>query len=92
VAGLVSRGGGGDRAARTRPEAVDGLGFLGARLDVAPNETAVLDADVASGDSAVRVLVIEAREDLEVARQVRDCLEAASVPGTAGQAGPQRAE
>ena len=53
--------------------------FLGARRDAVANETVLLDADVTSPGSAVRVLVVEAREDLEVMRQVRECLGASSV-------------
>jgi acetate kinase len=82
---LVFTGGVGQRSARIRAEAVDGLSFLGGRLEAVANETAVLDTDVASGESAVRVLVIEAREDLEVAQQVRACLGAATVRTNDGE-------
>jgi acetate kinase len=55
---LVFTGGVGENAPEVRRRAVDGLGFLG----------------VGGDDATVRVLVIPAREDLEIARQVRAAL------------------
>jgi len=74
VDALVFTGGVGERAARIRAEALRGLSFLGARLDARANDTAQPDADVAAPDSPVRILVVAAREDLEIARQVRTAL------------------
>ena len=71
VEALVFTGGVGERAARIRAAALRGLSFLGARLDARANDTAQPDADVAAPDSPVRILVVAAREDLEIARQVR---------------------
>ena len=68
---LVFTGGVGERAAAVRAEAVRGLSFLGLRLDDDANASARPDADIAAPGSRVRVLVVAAREDLEVARQVR---------------------
>jgi len=76
VDALVFTGGVGERAARIRAEALRGLSFLGARLDARANDTAQPDADVAAPDSPVRILVVAAREDLEVARQVRTAVRA----------------
>jgi acetate kinase len=45
-------------------------------LDEARNHAAVPDCDIAAPESAVRVLAIEAREDAEIARQVRDVMRA----------------
>ena len=45
--------------------------FLGVELDPELNERSTPDADVATSGSAVRVLVIAAREELVVARAVR---------------------
>ena len=71
---LAFTGGVGERAAPVRTAATAGLGFLGVALDRARNAAAVPDCDIAAPDSAVRVLVVEAREDAEIARQVHTVL------------------
>ncbi len=73
---LAFTGGVGERSAAVRARAVDGLGFLGLGVDAARNRRARGDADVSAGDAGARVLVIAAREDLEIARQVRELLAA----------------
>jgi acetate kinase len=45
-------------------------------LDVAANAAVAPDADVAADGSAVRVLVVAAREDLQIATSVRQVLHA----------------
>jgi len=74
---LVFTGGVGERAARVRAVACEGLGFLGVALDAALNESAdgSADAEVSGDGSAIRVLVVRAREDLEIAAQTRAVLE-----------------
>jgi acetate kinase len=72
---LAFTGGVGANSAEIRARAVDGLGFLGVAIDEQANATTSQDRDVASSNSRGRVLVIEAREDLEIARQVRNLLE-----------------
>jgi acetate kinase len=67
---LVFTGGVGARSAPIRARAIEGLGFLGVEIDDQANHTISRDGDVATVDSRARVLVIEAREDLEIARQV----------------------
>jgi acetate kinase len=67
---LVFTGGVGERSAPVRAGAADGLAFLGVRLDPERNERAAQEV-ISAEDSAVRVLVVEAREDLEIARGVR---------------------
>jgi acetate kinase len=67
-------GGVGERAAPVREAAVAGLGFLGVRLDATRNGQAVADTEIGAPTSTVRVFVIEAREDAEIARQVQDLL------------------
>jgi acetate kinase len=67
-------GGVGERAAEVRAAAAEGLGFLGLAVDAARNAGASGDADVGAADARVRVLVVRAREDLEIARQVREVL------------------
>ncbi len=71
---LVFTGGVGERSAPVRAAAADGLGFLGVALDVARNGAPEGDADVSADGAAVRTLVVPAREDLEIARQVRALL------------------
>jgi acetate kinase len=71
---LVFTGGVGERSSEIRTRAADGLGFLGVAIDPERDAAAAPDADVSASGAAVRTLVIEAREDLEMARQVRACL------------------
>jgi hypothetical protein len=52
----------------TRP---DGLGFLGVHLDDDRNASAHGDADIGAPAARVRTVVVTAREDREIARQVR---------------------
>ncbi len=69
---LVFTGRVGERSAEVRAGAADGLGFLGVAVD--PERNARGDEEIGAGD--VRVLVVEAREDLEIARGVRAVLAA----------------
>ena len=48
--------------------------MTGARLDQAANRSAHPDAAIGARDSLVQLLVITAREDLEIAREVRNTL------------------
>ncbi|HKU58193.1 MAG TPA: acetate/propionate family kinase [Gaiellaceae bacterium] len=81
VDAVVFTGGVGENAPRVRADACASLGYLGLVVDPAMNE-----ADM-SGDSpqtcpdrqiGERVYVVEAREDLEIARQVRAVLTTSS--------------
>jgi acetate kinase len=72
---LVFTGGVGERSARVRSGAAEGLGFLGVALD--PGRNAGHrggDEEISAAGAAVRTLVVEAREDIEIARGVRACL------------------
>jgi acetate kinase len=71
---LVFTGGVGEHAPAVRAAAVAGLAFLGLGLDEHANATVDADGDVSAPGARVRTLVVEAREDLEIARQVRDVL------------------
>ena len=71
---LAFTGGVGEHSAAVRALAVEGLRFLGVELDATRNDTATLDCDVSALGSHVRTVVIEAREDLEIAQQVRAVL------------------
>jgi acetate kinase len=71
---LVFTGGVGEHAPEVRARACDGLGFLGVALDASANEAAGGDRPIGGAGSDVAILVIESREDLEIARQVRGVL------------------
>ena len=68
---LVFTGGVGERAPVVRALVADGLGFLGVALDQGSNETGPEDREIGADGARVRTLVIAAREDLEIAREVR---------------------
>jgi acetate kinase len=69
---LVFTGGVGEHSGRVRAAAADGLEFLGVSLDPAQDGVSS-DADI-SGSGSVRVLVVTAREEIEIARQARAVL------------------
>jgi acetate kinase len=73
---LVFTGGVGERSARVRALTAEGLGFLGIALDRRANETATgaTEAEVGGSDAPVRSFVVPAREDTEIARQVRELI------------------
>jgi acetate kinase len=69
---LVFTGGVGENSAEIRARAMDGLGFLGVRGDSTRNSSGTGDREIGAPGAPVRSLVISAREDIEIARQVRD--------------------
>ena len=74
IDGLVFTGGAGEGSARLRHDACSGLGFLGIELDEQRNSGdpgPEPDRVVSRQGTAPAVLVVHAREDLEIARQVR---------------------
>jgi acetate kinase len=71
---LVFTGGVGERSAAVRWRAAEGLSFLGLHLDRAANEEATADQEISAPAAKARTFVIEAREDLEIARGVRQML------------------
>jgi acetate kinase len=71
---LVFTGGVGERAPAVRAAAADGLRFLGVAIDAGRNDALAGDGDVSTPDATVRTLVVRAREDLEIAMQVRALL------------------
>jgi acetate kinase len=73
---LVFTGGVGERSAPVRAMAVDGLAFLGLAVDPARNEADEPDRLISPDGATARVLVVVAREDLEIAREVRAVLAA----------------
>jgi acetate kinase len=73
---LVFTGGIGEHNPAVRAAAAAGLTFLGVAIDPERNN-AMADADISGPGTAVRTLVITAREDIEIARQSRAVLAAA---------------
>lgn len=77
---LVFTGGVGERAPVVRARAAEGLGFLGVVVDPVRNaaigDGAVVDREIGATGAPVRTLVVEAREDLEIARETREVLAA----------------
>ena len=71
---LVFTGGVGENSAEVRIRAADGLDFLGITINKDANAGAQPDAEITAEGAPVRVLVIAAREDLEIAQQVRATL------------------
>jgi acetate kinase len=77
VDAVVFTGGVGENAPAVRAGAVEGLPFLGVAVDPGANAAAGaelragLDADVTGPGAVARVLVVAAREEVEVARGVR---------------------
>jgi acetate kinase len=71
---LVFTGGVGERAPAVRERAADGIGYLGVALDGERNRSLQGEGEIGAEGAAVRTVVVEAREDLEIARQVRDVL------------------
>jgi acetate kinase len=71
---VVWTGGVGENAPAIRAAAANGLEFLGIRVAGDLNEAPAGDRDVSARGATVQSLVITAREDLEIARQVRAVL------------------
>ena len=71
---LVFTGGVGENAPTVRQWVADGVSFLGVALDPDRN-LGEGDRDVGANGARVRTLVIAAREDLQIAREVRTVLE-----------------
>jgi acetate kinase len=67
---IIFTGGVGENCVPLRAAVCGQLGFLGLKLNAARNSQPKLDEDIAASDSKVRVLVIRAEEDWEIAR---DC-------------------
>ncbi len=75
---LVFTGGVGEHAPAVRAAACEGLAFLGVRLDAAADTGAPVavsrDREISAPGAPVRVFVIGAREDLQMAHEVRQVL------------------
>lgn len=75
--GLVFTGGVGENSAVIRQRTADGLGFLGIALDPDRNGADTGDREIGAAGGYVNTLVIASREDLQIAREVRQVLTAA---------------
>jgi acetate kinase len=71
---LVFTGGVGENAPAVRERAAQSLTFLGVVVDTGRNTEDTGDREIGSERGRVRVLVVAAREDLEIAREVRQVL------------------
>ena len=68
---LLFTGGVGENASPIRERVATGLAYLGVAVDPAANAAARDDGEVTLAGAPVRTLVIRAREDLEIVREVR---------------------
>ena len=67
---LVLTGGVGEHAWQVRAALAEAVSYLGVGVDLDGNRTATGDADITADGAAVRTVVVTAREDLEIRRQV----------------------
>ena len=77
---IAFTGGVGENSPAVRAAAAGGLTFLGVAIDSALNRKVAkgVDGEISRAGSQVRTVVIHAREDVEVAREVRRVLAASS--------------
>jgi len=71
---LVFTGGVGERSAPIRKRAAARMSLLGVAVDDEANADPELDAEIGARRAAARTLVVAAREDLQIARDVRGVL------------------
>lgn len=71
---LVLTGGVGEHSPEVRGALGAALGYLGVALDGAANRSTAGDGDISAPGAAVRTVVVTAREDLEIRRQVLEVL------------------
>lgn len=82
---LVFTGGVGERAPSVRAAAADRLAWMGVHIDEGLNRRTRVDADISDARAQVKTLVVESREDLEIAQEVRRFItqgDTADVPAT----------
>ncbi len=66
---LIFTAGVGENSAPLRAAVCEGFAFLGMKIDTTKNENKPVDADIATPDSRIRILVIQAQEDWAIARE-----------------------
>jgi acetate kinase len=74
VDAVTFTGGVGENAARLRAEVISKMGYLRLSLDDETNSVATPDIEITGPRSRVRVFVVQAREDLQIAAEVRSFL------------------
>jgi acetate kinase len=72
---LVFTGGVGEHSPPIRRRAAEQLAFLGVVVDGPRNESSCADTLISPSEAAVATLVVEAREDLQIATEVRTLLD-----------------
>lgn len=77
VDAVVFTGGIGERSAELRDRCCENLNFMGICLDTERNQLLKPDSDVSAEDSSARILIVEANEELIVARACREVLDRA---------------
>ena len=65
---IVFTAGVGEHAAEIRAAVCEGMAFLGVALDLKKNESSLVDQNIATAESKVRVLVIHTQEDWAIAQ------------------------
>ena len=66
---LIFTAGVGENAVLVREKACEGWDFLQLKLDLEKNQSFPKDTDIATADSAVRILVVQAQEDWAIATE-----------------------
>ena len=78
VDAVVFTAGIGEHASGIRAAVCESMAFLDATLDPAKNEQSPVDQDIATEESAIRLLVIHTQEDWAIAQDCWHCLHGAS--------------
>ncbi|MBJ7450460.1 MAG: acetate/propionate family kinase [Blastococcus sp.] len=81
---LAMTGGIGEHAPLVRSRVAERLAYLGVEIDQEANERVDGDADISGAGAGARVVVLTAREDLEISRQTRTVLAAGRTDSSAG--------
>jgi acetate kinase len=76
VDALIFTAGVGENSPAVRERVCECLAFLGLKIDLSLNNKPKLDQDIATTDSKVRVLVIRANEELQIAKECHRLLSA----------------
>jgi acetate kinase len=77
---IVFTGGVGENSPDIRARTAEGLGFLGVVVDAELNASTDLDAEIGATGAPVRAFAVQAREDLQIARDVRVLLAGSNRP------------
>jgi acetate kinase len=68
---IVFTAGIGENGILLRQRVMEGMEYLGAKIDPVKNNTRQVEADVSSADSKVRILVIPTNEEIVIARDTK---------------------